>query len=982
MATIVNARDVLLQAASPRFLGVQVGSNIQVPIANVPGLSTALDGTKEVQLQGTSQVYQIPKSGSTTPSSITVTAFLKNLSGTPSLTLTNGTMSVTPALTGGVFTFTPAQMTSDSITLHLSLTVGATTYTDDWTVVKVREGADGVTGFLTNESFILAADTAGNVTTYTGANGNFKVFQGTTDVTTACTFSVPTGGNPNSLTYSLTASGSGAGTYSVSGGFGTGVDQTTLTIRATFGSMTIDKIFSLSKSKAGSNGTSGSNGTNGARGSQTFYVAISGTSFSDSTATTTASVNGGPIYGDVVTQYDNSNNFALSKFWNGSGWTTINAVVDGNLLVQGTVGAQKLIVNNGSGNNLWWDANFQQPSQWALATSGWGTLPTLTTVSDGAAGGYVARSQTATGSTSGGNAYILNRVPVTVGKQYRISVKARKSTSGDNGLLYLRIDPNAAQTGNYNNGITSLGLEAVAITTSWATYSAVWTATQPYVGLMVLVNYDNTGSSGYSEWQDLRVEELMDSALIVTGGITADRLDTRGLSVKDTNGNVILSANTALGNDSATSLGFNPTFSAWTSTLPDGWGSGVGGSPTRETSIVLGSPFSVRWTVSSDTGMQRMFTFPSPLPAGTFITGSFSMYMVGNNGGGKPGYLVRLFTNSAITTYVDTVFTITDQTVSGWQKMAFTATANGSAIYAIQIYQMASWSGMPGGNLANGSVVLFGPMSFEVNNKIDSAVITPASGWLNSNISMTISSGGVLSATGGPSVSGTVTLSGLGAGAMATINQITSSNVSTYIASAAINLANINVASIGTLSALSSYLGTVEIATGGYLRSGQTAWSTGSGFWLGWVGSGPGEAGFSIGDSGAYLRYKPSTGLELKLNTFSYSLNTSTTVSVSGNGSKSLGVVTATVSGGVSPYTYAWTVLSQSDQTPEKYTAWRNTAGSSANTCDLYASSAALSSFGNTQYLTVSCTVTDANGRVASLTSGGGTNVYWNGGTP
>ena len=707
MATIVNARDVILQSASPRFLGVQVGSNIQVPISNVPGLTTALDGTKEVSLAGTSQVYQIPKTGSVSPSSITLSATLKNLTGTPSLSLTNGTMSVTPALTGGVFTFTPAQMTSDSVTFRLSLTAGSTTYTDDWTVVKVREGADALSGFLTNESCTVAADKLGNVTSYTGVSGNFKVFQGSVDVTTACTFSVPSGGNPNGLTYSLTASGSGAGTYGVTGGFAAGVDQVTLTIRATFGSTTIDKVFSISKSKAGAGtssisiqgdnldaneagyyanprgvvlssgynttaagrghtmfvfnpandsivtaptlydtydpvtlpslvaainnvavghilclwsydatsknsalnaaladfgsgdtqtwtssrythvfigmkgllpgqayekigpyvsssntgvyrldayygpsgivvngakGSNGSSGVNGARGSQTFYVAISGTSFNDSVATSTASVNGGPIYGDVVTQYDNANKFSLSKYWGGSNWITINAVVDGNLLVQGSVGAQKLIVNNGSGNNLWWDANYQDTSQWFLTTVAY-TLPTQVVVSDGIAGGRVFRS------TTGGNGSAIsfvNRVPVTVGKQYRISVKVRRNSTA-NGNVYIRYDPNTAQTGSYDNSNMGLGLEGLIPPSvgAWVEYSAVFTAALPYVGLNIFLN-NVTGAVGYYEAQDIRIEELMDSALVVLGGIGADRIDSRGLSIKDGSGNIILAAGNAL----------------------------------------------------------------------------------------------------------------------------------------------------------------------------------------------------------------------------------------------------------------------------------------------------------------------------------------------------------------------------------------------------------------------------------------------------
>jgi hypothetical protein len=140
MATIVNARDVILQAAGTRLLAVTVGSNVSVPIPQVPGLGAAITG---VSLTGSSSVFQIPKAGTPiTPSSITVTATLRNLTGTASLTLVAGTMSVSPSLTGGAFTFTPAQMTSDGITLRLSLSG----YTSDFTVVKVREGQDGSGG--------------------------------------------------------------------------------------------------------------------------------------------------------------------------------------------------------------------------------------------------------------------------------------------------------------------------------------------------------------------------------------------------------------------------------------------------------------------------------------------------------------------------------------------------------------------------------------------------------------------------------------------------------------------------------------------------------------------------------------------------------------------------------------------------------------------------------------------------------------------
>jgi hypothetical protein len=94
----------------------------------------------------------------------------------------------------------------------------------------------------------------------------------------------------------------------------------------------------------------------------------------------------------------------------------------------------------------------------------------------------------------------------------------------------------------------------------------------------------------------------------------------------------------------------------------------------------------------------------------------------------------------------------------------------------------------------------------------------------NSNIS--ISSTGTLSGAGG----GTVSLSGLGAGNFATLNQITQFNISTYIASAAIGAAYIgelgaaNIAAgaitagkiqVNNLQAVSATIGTLRTATSG-----------------------------------------------------------------------------------------------------------------------------------------------------------------------
>jgi hypothetical protein len=80
-------------------------------------------------------------------------------------------------------------------------------------------------------------------------------------------------------------------------------------------------------------------------------------------------------------------------------------------------------------------------------------------------------------------------------------------------------------------------------------------------------------------------------------------------------------------------------------------------------------------------------------------------------------------------------------------------------------------------------------------NPLNFANITPASGWLNSNIS--INSNGTLTGAGG----GSVSLSGLGAGSFATLSQITSSNATTYIAGAAIGTAQVGVLTANNIGA-------------------------------------------------------------------------------------------------------------------------------------------------------------------------------------
>ena len=127
--------------------------------------------------------------------------------------------------------------------------------TSEWATVRIlsENGISGYTAYLTNESHTLVASADGTVSSYTGATGSFKVFlDGVGDISSSFTINATPVSNPQGLTFTRTGN-----TYTITGGFDAGEDVATITLRATgsglYSTVTIDKTFTLSKSKSGSN---------------------------------------------------------------------------------------------------------------------------------------------------------------------------------------------------------------------------------------------------------------------------------------------------------------------------------------------------------------------------------------------------------------------------------------------------------------------------------------------------------------------------------------------------------------------------------------------------------------------------------------------------------------------------------------------------------------------------------------------------------
>lgn len=220
---------------------------------------SAIAVTKSITVTASSQLFQISKAGVNSPSSVTFTAQRENLPINPTWSITSGTGTLT-SVSGDSATLTFSNMVSDTVTVR-ALDSGGSGISDSITVVKVREGVDAVVGYLTNEAHTLPASSAGVVSSYTGASGTFKVYYGAADVTTSCTFSVQT--NTSAVTTTI---GAATGVYSITAGIPNGTPVVTVTYRATYTSplgntYTIDKVFTVAKSNAGTNGTDGVDGT-------------------------------------------------------------------------------------------------------------------------------------------------------------------------------------------------------------------------------------------------------------------------------------------------------------------------------------------------------------------------------------------------------------------------------------------------------------------------------------------------------------------------------------------------------------------------------------------------------------------------------------------------------------------------------------------------------------------------------------------------
>src|SRR6201993_586466 len=358
-----------------------------------------------------------------------------------------------------------------------------------------------------------------------------------------------------------------------------------LALDTSFGVLNASTNFTFSAAgAAGANGAAGVNGANGARGSQTFYVTLSGSSstWSDSLATSAASSNGGPIINDPVVESNSSVGFAQTRFWNGTSWVVVTQVLNGNLLVSGTVGAGALSANSVNTNNL--VAQSITASKMVLAdytnlvfngkgnsADGWTgvTSPPLA---------YSGASFWPSGSNSvfaivfnDKDSYFGNQFPIVAGDQYYVAMDTYPLGGGAStysfsiGMAFTDVNGNITTT---VSGATRLagtsGFQSIAgnvtVPTGYA-YGVVWVqingpASTTYVAngqvhyatniQVRRMNGANLIVDGSISATKMVAQTITAAQISATAGITAGQIDARGLSIKDGSGNIILSAGVPL----------------------------------------------------------------------------------------------------------------------------------------------------------------------------------------------------------------------------------------------------------------------------------------------------------------------------------------------------------------------------------------------------------------------------------------------------
>ena len=244
---ISNTKDFVKADIKISYRDMEFTSSV-----NLTKTKAGKDGSdaKLLFLTSDKQIFSLDKDGTPKETSITVKALNQNVEGDATFTVKgikeNGTTEpITVNPNNNAITL-PSTLATKYSQIEVKATIGD--LHDTLTISVVRDGSTSVTAFLTNEAVTLAASNAGVVTaaSYNGAKGYFKLYEGSTDVSSSAKYSVTP---PAGVTATIGADGA----YSVTSVSAT-LDTTVVTFLAVYKGQTYSKDFSISKSKMGAAG--------------------------------------------------------------------------------------------------------------------------------------------------------------------------------------------------------------------------------------------------------------------------------------------------------------------------------------------------------------------------------------------------------------------------------------------------------------------------------------------------------------------------------------------------------------------------------------------------------------------------------------------------------------------------------------------------------------------------------------------------------
>lgn len=267
----------------------------------------------------------------------------------------SSTASYTSATDESSINYTPSGTSVSQIKVEMYLAGGTVTKIDEQVIAILADGSSSLSIINSNGAVLLPSDASGNVGNYSNSGTTLQVYEGSTALTfttgTAANgqWSLATSQNPTSTITLGAISGNGTTTATIANhsAMVTGTDKVSITYAITAKksdgtTLSLTDSQSIAKAKVGA--TSTTPGPTGTRGGGQFYGSASSWSDATALATVTAIYPTGVVNGDTVT-LSNGTTFTLTKYWNGSGWIAPGTVLDGNLLVTGSVSATKINAN-------------------------------------------------------------------------------------------------------------------------------------------------------------------------------------------------------------------------------------------------------------------------------------------------------------------------------------------------------------------------------------------------------------------------------------------------------------------------------------------------------------------------------------------------------------------------------------------------------------------------------------------------------------